>query len=436
MLKKATVFTLCFLFVSALLTGSEVKTGHFANYSSVYMESEQPLPPAPGETSPYPSSGGASTDQPSSGVVPNQSASGTNPSESSMGSITDQPPPGATPAQPLSGGTPAPTASADYTVAENSQPPGSVDQGQDEPHQESSDPGSSQVISVRLPPPDKTKPGYIEFRKDILNIITEAQRKSRLNGDYGVFVMDLTTGLYCGRNENLTRVDEGQTEGFFNSASVIKLFQGYILCDMIQRGELFEDLYYEDEITGRRFKLLPMMSYMISHSDNNYSNAVMRLVGNTKSNEVLDRLGIRYSRIYGEMSGAIGYSRKNNLERYGTEKRCARITPRDAGLILYNVYVNKDSNLYLKTMHDGLLGNIYNTRIPVGVRRVSKSYAVAHKTGTNSHLGVYNDAGIIYCKNPFILAAFTQSATYSAGEAFIRNLAEDLTRYFDAKALL
>ena len=48
--------------------------------------------------------------------------------------------------------------------------------------------------------------------------------------------------------------------------------------------------------------------------------------------EVLARLGITDSSvIYGEMSGAIGYSLRNNLENYGTTKRCARITPRMQG---------------------------------------------------------------------------------------------------------
>jgi beta-lactamase class A len=410
MLKKATVFALCFLFVSAILTGSEDVTGHFARSSAVYMETEQPTPTIPV------SQGGTSIYQPSSGASSYQSSSEIDPLH---------PPAETTPSQPFSGDTIIPAASPSPDAQESAQPP-----------QETPGPETSHAVSDRLPPLDKTKTAYIEFHRDILVIISEAQRKAHLHGDYGVFVMDLATGLYCGRNENLTRIDDGQKEGFFNSASVIKMFQGYILCDMLQQGELDEGLYYEDKVTGRRFKLLPMMTYMISHSDNNYSNAVMRLVGNTKSNEVLNRLGIVNSRIYGEMSGAIGYSRKNNLERYGTEKRCARITPRDAGLILYNVYINKENNLYLKTMHEGLLGNIYNTRIPVGIRRVSKRYAVAHKTGTNSGLGVYNDAGIIYCKNPFILAAFTQSATSTTGEAFIRNLAEDLTRYFDAKASL
>ncbi|MCX7771650.1 MAG: class A beta-lactamase-related serine hydrolase [Clostridia bacterium] len=267
-------------------------------------------------------------------------------------------------------------------------------------------------------------------------MINKAFKSSGMKTTYGIFIMDLRTGMYFGINENLTRIDpeDKHKEGYFNSASVVKLFQGYIVCDMLRKGELDINKVYKDAVTGRSFKLLNMIKAMISYSDNNYSNATLRLIGNKKSNEVLNRLGICNTRIYGEMSGAIGYSRSNNVKRYGTPKRCARITPRDAGLILYNVYRNKDSDMYMKALNQGLLGNIYNTRIPVGVKRVRPKYYIAHKTGTNSEMGVYNDAGIVYAKNPFILVTFTQSTSSSAGHAFIRSLAEQLTLYFDSRA--
>lgn len=277
---------------------------------------------------------------------------------------------------------------------------------------------------------------YVIFKNEVNAIVKEAEQASGIDTKYGVFVMDLTNYFIFGINESLTRIDpyDNMKEGYFNSASVVKLFQGYILCDMMRRGELSEDEVYYDQVTGRRFRLLKMIKIMISYSDNNYSNAALRLIGNTKSNEVLDRLGIHDSRIYGEMSGAIGYSAENNLKRYGTIKRCARITPRDTGLILYNVYINRETDIYMQTLNQALKANIYNSRIPAGVAKVNQDYEIAHKTGTNSALGVYNDAGIIYCKRPFILVVFTQSVTAGKGEKFIQILAEKLTRYFDSKA--
>lgn len=355
----------------------------------------------------------------------------------------------ANPAPSDKSASPAPEEQPDKTVAGALSPlpeESSSEQEENDPPASQNDDGKTSVEEVQdeeqvviadsFPSPDMCIWEYTVFKNEVLAIIDQAERSSGIKTVYGVFVLDLVNNYSCGVNENLTRIDpyDNMEEGYFNSASVIKLFQGYILCDMMRRGELNVDEVYYDSVTGRRFKLLRMIRDMISYSDNNYSNAALRLIGNQKSNEVLNRLGIHKSRIYGEMSGAIGYNRENNLKKYGTVKRCARITPRDTGLILYNIYINRENDIYMETLNKALIGNIYSTRIPAGVSRVNRDYEIAHKTGTNSHLGVYNDAGIIYCKRPFILVAFTQSTSSSAGQNFIRSLAEQLTRYFDSKA--
>lgn len=307
------------------------------------------------------------------------------------------------------------------------------EESQDQAPTSSDKDSSFNILELKLPVFDTQSNEAKKFITDMKSVLGKAVRLSGINSTYGVFIMDLSSRLYYGENEHLTRIDDtdNMKEGYFNSASVVKLFQGYILCDMMRRSELDTNKTYRDDITGRSFKLLPMIEAMISYSDNDYSNACLRLIGNHKSNDVLARLGITNSRIYGEMSGAVGYSRQNNIKKYGTAKRCARLTPYDTALILYNIYIEKDTDIYMKTLNKALLGNIYNTRIPVGVKRVSKKYAVAHKTGTNDDIGVYNDAGIVYTKRPFILVAFTQGTTSKAAHVFIRSLAEQLTRYFE-----
>lgn len=291
-----------------------------------------------------------------------------------------------------------------------------------------------EIIKTTLPSND-TNPDYLSFENEILTIIRKSEQKSGIKSTYGVFVMDLKTNYHTGINKDLTKIDpyDNNEDGYFNSASVIKLFQGYIICDMLRNNELSAENIYEDKITGRSFKLLDMIHTMISKSDNNLSNASLRIVNNTKSNEVLNRLGIVNSKIYGEMGGAIGYSQSRNLKEYGTIKRCARLTPADAGLILYNIYINKDTDIYMSALNKALIANVYNSRIPVGVKKVNPDYKIAHKTGTNSNIGVYNDAGIIYCERPYILVAFTQDTSSSNGHSFIRDLSENLTIYFNNK---
>ena len=163
-----------------------------------------------------------------------------------------------------------------------------------------------------LPTSDVDSPEVQNFRYDMNNIISKAEKVSGISSIYGLFIMDLQANYFYGVNENLTGIDETDNvpEGYFNSASVIKLYQGYIFCDMMRNRELDAEKKYHDKVTGRKFKLMPMIKSMISYSDNNYSNACLRIVNNTLSNAVLNRLGIKNSRLYGEMAGAIGYSKK------------------------------------------------------------------------------------------------------------------------------
>ena len=83
------------------------------------------------------------------------------------------------------------------------------------------------VIADSFPSPDMCIWEYTVFNNEVLAIIDQAQRSSGIKTVYGVFVMDLVNNYSCGVNENLTdRPYDNMEEGYFNSASVIKLFQG------------------------------------------------------------------------------------------------------------------------------------------------------------------------------------------------------------------
>ena len=98
------------------------------------------------------------------------------------------------------------------------------------------------------------------------------------------------------------------------------------------------------------------------------------------------------------------------------------------GYILEQVYTKKDTDEHMTHFNKALLDNIWNSRIPTGI---NFKYPVAHKTGTASSHGVYNDAGIVYCKNPYVLVVFTRGETKTAGEGFIREVAKEVTNYMD-----
>jgi beta-lactamase class A len=147
---------------------------------------------------------------------------------------------------------------------------------------------------------------------------------------------------------------------------------------------------------------------MISHSVNGYFNITLRHLSPGKINETLEKLGVKNSLVYSEIMPAQGSSIKNNIKRYGIS-RSPRTTPRDLGYVLNLLYCGKTFGTENdKVFLESLKNNIYSNRLPSGVRYRS---AVAHKTGTSSNEGVYNDAGIIFLTgNPYIMVVMSKGS--------------------------
>ena len=269
-----------------------------------------------------------------------------------------------------------------------------------------------------------------KFSNDIQKIIDTAVKNNKIKNKVGIYIKEFSNNLEFGVNDTLTVVDssDGNTDGYFRAASVVKLQMAYIVYQLIEDGTLATDKLYHDNVTKKDFYVLQAIHTMISKSDNNLFNTFLRLVGKEKSNEILDKNGLVNSNIYGEINPAIGYSSSNNLKRHGTTKVGGKITPKDMGYILEQVYTKKDTDEHMTHFNKALLDNIWNSRIPTGI---NFKYPVAHKTGTASSHGVYNDAGIVYCKNPYVLVVFTRGETKTAGEGFIREFAKEVTNYMD-----
>lgn len=270
-----------------------------------------------------------------------------------------------------------------------------------------------------------------KFSNDMQKIIDTAVKNNKIKNKVGIYIKEFSNNLEFGVNDTLTVVDssDGNTDGYFRAASVVKLQMAYITYQLIEDGTLKTDKLYHDNVTKKDFYVLQAVHTMISKSDNNLFNTFLRLVGKEKSNEILDKNGLINSNIYGEINPAIGYSSSNNLKRHGTTKVGGKITPKDMGYILEQVYTKKDTDEHMAHFNKALLDNIWNSRIPTGIKF---KYPVAHKTGTASDYGVYNDAGIVYCKNPYILVVFTKGETNTSGEGFIREVAREVTNYMDS----
>lgn len=242
---------------------------------------------------------------------------------------------------------------------------------------------------------------------------------------YGIYAKSLKDGSYIGVNEDLTRKDKAHNnrlEASFYGASIIKLFEAYVVSDMLSKGELKIEKPILDSLTNKTFNWQTMLKRMIIVSDNDAFNVILREVGIKTINERLVKLGIIDTKIYAELlpTGSMDYQKtqKRNQQIYGYDRRGGNLTAKEVGYVLEQIYIRKAKEPYMNELHQMLLDcTTGENRIKKGI---AKSTTVAHKTGSASQEGVYSDAGIVYKKDaPFILVILTEGTTQSKGESFI-----------------
>lgn len=265
------------------------------------------------------------------------------------------------------------------------------------------------------------------------NKAVEAMVMKRINSYYknagkgtvGIYIKELSSGFEYGYNAEKTNPDNPK-EGYFNSASTCKLFSASVIYYKNYCGELELDKIYTDKTINSQYNLKKILSRMISHSVNDYFNITLRLLGSMQINETLEKLGTKNSLVYSEIMPAYSSSVNNNIKRYGISKS-PRTTPKDLGYILDLLYCGKTFGAENdKLFIESLKNNIYSNRLPEGIGYRSP---VAHKTGTSSGEGVYNDAGIIFLKgNPYIMVVMSKGSGSSVQSLF-RTIAREVYYY-------
>ena len=160
---------------------------------------------------------------------------------------------------------------------------------------------------------------------------------SGFNGDIGIYVKDLRTGKTISIN----------ADTIFPTASIVKVPILLGVMDKIQKGELAYDstlvykdslLYEGQDILGslkndEKILLKKVMMLMLTTSDNTASLWLQSLAGKgTRINEILDSLGLVYTRINSRTPG-----RENNRTQYGW----GQTTPKEMGIIFEKIYRNE-----------------------------------------------------------------------------------------------
>jgi len=208
---------------------------------------------------------------------------------------------------------------------------------------------------------------------------------ANLKGAYGVFVQDLATGESYGLN----------AKEIFTAASLIKLPVLLTLYKEVEGGNLTLDTKYVLKAADKRggagsiqykpagtvYTYRQMAQLMGKQSDNTAFNVFSNVLREEKIQMVVNDLGMKNT------------SFKDN-----------KTTPEDIGLFFYKFYTQ---NILIRDNRDELLSfitdTIYEDRIPAGVPKGTK---VAHKIG--NEIGVISDAGIVFAKEPFVLAILSE----------------------------
>ncbi|QIB67798.1 serine hydrolase [Aminipila butyrica] len=252
------------------------------------------------------------------------------------------------------------------------------------------------------------------------------ERLSTLEGHAGVYYKNLKTGE--------TVLTEGQDQ--FLAASIIKIWimaeafrqmeegtikkdQKIILRDSDKvpnnkmpdyfaektRGILSEDMFPESGVLNylhaeSEWTVEDLCRLMIIISDNTATNILIRLLGMTNINELIQSLNMSKTRL--------------NRSLFDTSKKIENtISLEETGLFLEKLYREELISSKASQEMSAILQNQQNnSKIPFFLPQIP----IAHKTGEDN--GIANDVGIIYSDIPFILCfAANDSYTPAANQA-------------------
>lgn len=235
---------------------------------------------------------------------------------------------------------------------------------------------------------------------------------SGIPGHIGFYYKDLSTG----------ETQSFQDQACFEAASIIKL---PILAAVFYLAENSPDLLSRpvtipdaDKVPGcgalqhvtgtQTYDILTLCKLMITISDNTATNALIRLFGIDALNDVFHAIGLKQTRLnrllFDAEAAALG---KENLFQL---QECCLLLER-----LYNgTCVSPAASEQMLTI---LKQQQINHKIPA---QFPSGAIVAHKTGED--IGITNDIGIVYAKNPFIIGFASNHTDVFAFEQAIHNI--------------
>ena len=215
---------------------------------------------------------------------------------------------------------------------------------------------------------------------------------SGLKGCYGIYFIDLKSGLEFGKNGN----------DVFYAASTVKVPLALYLSVLMENGVIQPDKvleYIESDYEsgsgrlqfeeyGSKYTVKELISLSIRVSDNVATNMLLRMIGYQNLKNFMRILG-----------GKVVDDEQN-------------ITcPKDMAIYLKEVYYFSQKSDYGKELVNELQNTVFNDRLPT---LLPSDIKVAHKIG--NWLNSYHDVGIVFTDNPYVISIMSKGV--SENEAF------------------
>lgn len=178
-----------------------------------------------------------------------------------------------------------------------------------------------------------------------------------------------------------------------------------------------------------------ILRYLVSGFELSFENLLLLMIiisDNTATGHVVDIIGLDHINEYNKSIGLINTNVKAGFPPKGKEhlpEHTDTTTAKEIGLLLEMILQGSNDEKVAEKLGSTtelcslalnfLKKQMYNTKIPYLLPK--KYIIVAHKTGTRSNQGVFNDAGIVFHKDEplYILTVFS-----SKGEDYLPDKSE------------
>lgn len=243
------------------------------------------------------------------------------------------------------------------------------------------------------------------------------ERLQNMPGKLGFYYKNLITGESFGYNEN----------EMFEAASIIKLPIFALISKFIEEG----NARWSEQIQIKHSDKVPpcgalyfftnepmvdirtLCSLMITISDNAATNLLIKCFGIDELNRGFLDIGLNKTKI-----NRLLFDAKASME--GKQNV---FVPKEICQLLEKIYNRSFIDEKISTeIEKTLLHQQINHKIPGYLR---DEIQVAHKTGEDD--GITNDVGIVYAREPFVIAFASNEADVPAFERFIREVSLELS---------